>query len=84
MRTTSCYFVGYPEKSKGYRFYCPNAHTRLAESNNAKFIEDGGALYSHSRNIYVFEQMEENNQSFINGTSVLTLATTIPSNSVVS
>jgi hypothetical protein len=22
-RTTSCHFIGYPKKSKGYRFYCP-------------------------------------------------------------
>ena len=23
-KTVSCHFIGYPEKSKGYRFYCPD------------------------------------------------------------
>lgn len=26
-RTISCYFVGYLEKSKGFKFYCPQAYT---------------------------------------------------------
>ena len=36
----SGYFIGYPEKSKGYRFYCPNHSLRIVETNNAKFIEN--------------------------------------------
>ena len=40
-RTISGYFIGYPEKSKGYRFYCPNHSTRIVESGNARFIENG-------------------------------------------
>ncbi|KAL2237500.1 UNVERIFIED_CONTAM: Retrovirus-related Pol polyprotein from transposon TNT 1-94 [Sesamum indicum] len=40
-RTTSGYFIGYPEKSKGYRFYCPNHSTRIVETGNARFIENG-------------------------------------------
>ena len=24
-KTVSCHFIGYPERSKGYRFYCPNS-----------------------------------------------------------
>ena len=39
-RTTSGYFIGYAEKSKGYRFYCPSHSTRIVESRNAKFLED--------------------------------------------
>ena len=39
-RTISGYFIGYPEKSKGYRFYCPNHSTRIVESGNARFIEN--------------------------------------------
>lgn len=39
-RTTSGYFIGYLEKSKGYRFYCPNHDTRIVESGNARFIEN--------------------------------------------
>ena len=39
-RTISGYFIGYPEKSKGYRFYCPNHSTRIVESGNDRFIEN--------------------------------------------
>lgn len=39
-RTTSGYFIGYPEKSKGYIFYCPNHSSRIVESGNARFIEN--------------------------------------------
>nr|KYP53159.1 Retrovirus-related Pol polyprotein from transposon TNT 1-94 [Cajanus cajan] len=40
-RTISGYFIGYPEKSKGYMFYCPNHSIRLFETGNARFIENG-------------------------------------------
>ncbi|OMO97059.1 Integrase, catalytic core [Corchorus capsularis] len=40
-RTISGYFIDYPEKSKGYRFYYPNHSTRIVESGNASFIENG-------------------------------------------
>ena len=39
-RTISGYFVGYAERSKGYRFYCPSHSTRIVESRNAKFLEN--------------------------------------------
>ena len=39
-RTISGYFIGYAERSKGYRFYCPSHNTRFVESRNAKFLED--------------------------------------------
>ena len=39
-RTTSCHFVGYPEKSKGYRFYCPDRTTKFVETRHAVFLED--------------------------------------------
>jgi len=38
-RTISCYFVGYTERSKGYRFYCPKDRS-FVETDNAKFFED--------------------------------------------
>ena len=41
LRTISGYFIGYPEKSKGFRFYCPNHSTRIVETSNARFIENG-------------------------------------------
>ena len=39
--TISGYFIGYPEKSKGYRFYCPNHSTQIVEIGNAQSIENG-------------------------------------------
>ena len=38
-RTTRCYFVSYPEHSKGYLFYNPNGGTRIVESQTANFLE---------------------------------------------
>lgn len=40
-RITSGYFIGYPKKYKGYIFYCPNYSTRIVESGNTRFIENG-------------------------------------------
>ncbi|RVW44411.1 Retrovirus-related Pol polyprotein from transposon TNT 1-94 [Vitis vinifera] len=40
-RTVSGYFIGYPGKSKGYRFYCPNHSVRIVETGNARFLENG-------------------------------------------
>ena len=40
VRTISRYFIGYVERSKGYRFYCPSHSTRIVESRNAKFLEN--------------------------------------------
>ena len=39
-RTITGHFIGYDEKSKGYRFYCPSHTTRIMESRNAKFLEN--------------------------------------------
>jgi len=39
-RTISVYFIGYAERSKGYRFYCPYHITIIMESRNAKFLEN--------------------------------------------
>ena len=38
--TISAYFIGYVERSKGYKFYCPSHSTRIVESRNAKFLEN--------------------------------------------
>ena len=40
LRTISGYFIGYVERSKGYRFYFPSHSTRIVESRNAKFLEN--------------------------------------------
>jgi hypothetical protein len=39
-RTTSCHFIGYPDRSKGYRFYCPDRQTKFIETRHAIFLED--------------------------------------------
>ena len=38
--TISGYFIGYVERSKGYRFYCLSHNTRIMESRNAKFLKN--------------------------------------------
>ena len=38
--TISGHFIGYVEKSKGYRFYCPSHIKTIGESRNAKFLEN--------------------------------------------
>ncbi|KAL6329425.1 hypothetical protein AAG906_018064 [Vitis piasezkii] len=39
LSTISGYFIGYAERSKGYKFYCPSYSTRIMESRNAKILE---------------------------------------------
>jgi hypothetical protein len=31
-KTVSCHFIGYPGKSKGFRFYCPDRYTKIVET----------------------------------------------------
>jgi len=35
------YFLGYPERSKEYMFYCPTHSRRIVEIGNTRFIENG-------------------------------------------
>lgn len=37
----SGHLIDYPEKSKGYIFYCSNHSLRIIEISNARFIENG-------------------------------------------
>ena len=39
-KIVSCHFIGYPEKSKGFRFYCLDRHTKFVERRHAVFLED--------------------------------------------
>ena len=55
-RTVSGIFIGYVERSKGYRFYCPSHAFKIVEAKNARFIEnDEINASSQPRNI-VFEE----------------------------
>jgi hypothetical protein len=38
--TVSCHFIGYPDRSKGYRFYCPDRYTKFVKTRHAEFLED--------------------------------------------
>ena len=38
-RTASCYFIGYSERSRGYKFYNPTTKS-IFEMGNARFFED--------------------------------------------
>ena len=40
-RYLDIYFIGYLDKSKGYRFYCHNHSVRIGETGNARFLENG-------------------------------------------
>jgi hypothetical protein len=39
-RTTSYHFIGYSERSKCYRFYCPGRQIKFIETRHAIFLED--------------------------------------------
>jgi hypothetical protein len=39
-KTVSCHFIGYPERSKGFRFYCPKNFTKFVETRHANFFEE--------------------------------------------
>ena len=42
-KTVSCFFIGYPHRGKGYRFYCPSHTTKYVETRQAVFFEDNKA-----------------------------------------
>lgn len=39
-QSVSGYFIGYCEKSKGFKFYCPKRSTRIVESHRATFYDE--------------------------------------------
>jgi hypothetical protein len=39
-KTVSCHFIGYLDRSKGFRFYTPNRYTKFVETRHAVFLED--------------------------------------------
>jgi hypothetical protein len=39
-KTVSYHFIGYPEKSMGFHFYCPDMHTKYVEMRHTIFLED--------------------------------------------
>jgi hypothetical protein len=39
-KTVSCHFIGYPDKSKGFCFYCLNRYIKIVETRHDVFLED--------------------------------------------
>jgi hypothetical protein len=39
-KTVSCHFIGYPDKSKGFRFYYPDRYIKIVETRHVVFLED--------------------------------------------
>jgi hypothetical protein len=39
-KTVSCHFIGYPDKSKEFRFYYPDRYIKTVETRHAIFLED--------------------------------------------
>jgi hypothetical protein len=39
-KTVSCHFIGYPDKSKGFYFYCPDRYIKIVEMRHAIFLEN--------------------------------------------
>ena len=61
-RTVSGFFIGYAEKSKGYRFYCPSHTHKVEEARNARFLEDYNTNESRSHKV-VIEEVQDSTLS---------------------
>ncbi|KAJ8621947.1 hypothetical protein MRB53_030476 [Persea americana] len=58
LKTISGYFIAYPEKSKGFRFYCPNHSTRIVETGNARFFEKGEISGSNTPQDVIIQEIK--------------------------
>ena len=54
-RTVSCYFVGYSERSRGFKFYDPKAKS-FFETINARFLKDVDFVEGDTIRNIVFEE----------------------------
>ena len=54
-RTISCYFVGYAEHSRGYKFYDPTLRS-FFETGNARFLEEVEFGKEENKRNVVFEK----------------------------
>lgn len=66
-RTTSCTFIGYSEKSKGYKFYYSSNYLRIIETHNAKFLEDLNEIdiCSSTANSPEFEELNHHDELLV-------------------
>jgi hypothetical protein len=56
-RTVSCYFIGYAERSRGYKFYDPTNRI-IFETNTVKFFEDVMVQRGNTNQI-IFEESQD-------------------------
>jgi hypothetical protein len=56
-RTVSCYFIGYAERSRGYKFYDPTNRI-IFETNTVKFFEDVMVQRGNTNQI-IFEESHD-------------------------
>jgi hypothetical protein len=54
-KTVSCHFIGYCDRSKGYRFYYPDRFTKFVETRHAVFLENIDIIESSQRDINLEE-----------------------------
>lgn len=59
-RLLRCHFIGYVDRLKGFRFYCPNQTTRIVETGKTVFIESNASNSGTRVKEFVFE--EETNE----------------------
>ena len=58
-RIVSCFFIGYAESFKGYRFYCSTHIPKIIEARNAKFLEGNESSGSDFPRTIEFEEIKE-------------------------
>jgi hypothetical protein len=51
----SYHFIGYCDRSKGYRFYCPDRFTKFVETRHAVFLENTDIIERSQRDINLDE-----------------------------
>jgi hypothetical protein len=39
-KIVNCHFIGYPDKSKRFCFYCPDRYIKIVETRHTVFLED--------------------------------------------
>ncbi|KAL6132876.1 hypothetical protein ACLB2K_065115 [Fragaria x ananassa] len=58
-KTISANFIGYPENSRGYRFYCPTHSTRIIETNKAVFLDEINYTHTYEDLELDFQELTE-------------------------
>ncbi|GJU88303.1 retrovirus-related pol polyprotein from transposon TNT 1-94 [Tanacetum coccineum] len=77
-RTIGGYFIGYPEKSKGYMFYCPNHSSRIVETSNAKFLEKDEVSGSAENQVVDINEIRDDDPSPMNVHKSITTPDVVP------